>query len=254
MFSLMNPYRTILVTLCFLANLTPVSAQMSLPDIPYMAFYDHQSTYAATVGIGTPPGEILSIVSPTQASRSNSPRYAKVDLESGILKFRTSSEITNQIKAQVIEIFVKQAPQYRVELESEFGRADVVGEFRRMIANYGYDPNNLAHNMAAFLILQWELVTGGQADVAQMRGAANQLSGNLLSNGFLDGMDDADKQRIADMIAYQAVMSVVLAQDFERRADHSSLEKLRDGIRRSTRELGWDFDLFSLTADGFTPL
>ncbi len=85
-----------------------------------------------------------------------------------------------------------------------------------------------------------------------MRGAADQLSINLLSSGLLDGMNDADKQRIADMMAYQAVMSVVLAQDFQRRADHTSLEKLQEGIRRSTRELGWDFDRLSLTVEGFT--
>ncbi len=77
-----------------------------------------------------------------------------LDLESKKLKFRTSKAITKPVGDQVIEIFVKQTPQYRTELESEFARADVVGEFRRMIAKYGYDPNNLAHNMTAFLILQ----------------------------------------------------------------------------------------------------
>ena len=67
----------------------------------------------------------------------------------------------------------------------------------------------------------------------------------------LGGMSNTDKQIVADSMAYQAVMSVLVLNDLKRRGDSAGIAKLREGIIRSARVLGWDFNRLKLTSQGF---
>lgn len=223
----------------------PASAQMSPPDIPFMAFYDHQGTYAATLGVGTPATEALS------ATRPDLRAVGRPVLPERSLRFRHDGAVLDRVRDEVAERFAAEDPARAATIRDEFRRADVVGEFRDMIARYGYDPDNLAHAMAAFLILQWEVVSGGTADAAQMDGAARQVADALRASSVIQRMSDADKQAVADSLAYQAILSVVVRQHLERSGDAGGIERLRAGIVRGARALGWDFERVTLTAQGF---
>ncbi|AFY75517.1 hypothetical protein Ple7327_0027 [Pleurocapsa sp. PCC 7327] len=226
----------------------PLAAQISNIDIPYMAFYDHQGTYASTIGIGTSAAQALTEVSPQTISAQ---RLTGETLPASALSFRYSPQVTMQVRDRIAEQFAAQSPEQAVQIRCEFAQADVVGEFRRLIQRYGYDPDNLAHNMAAFLILQWEVLTETQAQPPQMKGAAEQVAEALLAGSLLHGMSDADKQTVADSMAYQALMSVLVFNDLKQRGDSTGIARLREGIIRSARELGWDFNRIELTSRGF---
>jgi hypothetical protein len=226
----------------------PLAAQITSIDIPYAAFYDHQGTYASTIGIGTPAAEALTEVSPPNIS---APKLTGETLPASVLSFRYSPQVTMQVRDQVAEKFAAQSPEQAAQIRSEFAQADVVGEFRRLIERYSYDPDNLAHNMAAFLILQWEVLTETQTQPPQMKGVAEQVAQALLTGSLLHDMSDADKQTVADSMAYQALMSVLVFNDLKKRGDSAGIAQLRGGIINSARELGWDFDRLELTSSGF---
>ncbi len=233
---------------------------MSLPDIPFMAFYDHQSTYASTLGIGVPPkvssgsstaADLLQAISP---HRPEPVGRSAIALPASHLTFRASAAVTDGVRQAVVDSLARHAPARRAELDREFARADVVGQFRKAIASHGYEPLDLAHNVAAFLILQWETVSGSRADEAQMRGTAAQLRRALLARGgALAGMSDAQKQTVADALAYQAVLGVEIARSLQQRGKRDELQQLREGILRTMRTLGWDLDRLSLTPAGLVP-
>ncbi|MBF2000007.1 MAG: hypothetical protein IGS38_04755 [Synechococcales cyanobacterium M58_A2018_015] len=210
-----------------------------LNDIPYMAFYDY-----LTIGLDTPTSEVLKTTRPDR-------QPAQPYLPETSLRFQHRAEVTNQVRQEVSHRFAQAGPSLAHQIHAEFERADVVGEFRRLLARYGYDPDNLAHAMAAFLILQWEVVTGETANAAQMHGAANQVADALRSSPLLDRMSDTEKQVIADSLAYQAILSVLVHRDLEQRGDFDGMQRLRASIIRGAQELGWDFERVSLTAQGF---
>lgn len=236
----------------------PASAQISSIDIPFMAFYDTQGVYAATAGIGAASGPDGQRASAADVLRAIEPRRMASTAEApaapdATLRFRSVSAVTVEVRNAVIEGLARHAPSRRAQLEDELSRADVVGQFRAMIARYGYQPLDLAHNLAAFLILQWETATGGRADTAQMRGTADQLQRALRANHLVRRMTDADKQATADALAYQAVLAVEIARRLRAEGRSAELDKLRAGVRATTRELGWDLDRLALTSRGFVP-
>lgn len=226
----------------------PLAAQISNIDIPYAAFYDHQGTYTSTIGIGTPAADALTEVSPQTIF---TPKLTGETLPASVLSFRYSPQVTMQVREGVTEKFAAQSPEQAAQIRSEFAQADVVGEFRRLIKRYSYDPDNLAHNMAAFLILQWEVLTETQTQPPQMKGVAEQVAEALLAGSMLHDMSDADKQTVADSMAYQALMSVLVFNDLKQRGDSAGIAKLREGIINSARDLGWDFNRLELTSRGF---
>jgi hypothetical protein len=226
----------------------PLTAQISNIDIPFMSFYDHQGTYAATIGIGTPTAKVFTELSP----QKNPSQRATTNTQAvSVLSFRHSPQITTRVRDQITEKFAAQSPEKAAQIRREFNQANVVGEFRRLIKRYGYDPDNLAHNMSAFLILQWEVLTGNQAQRPQMEGTVEQVTKALRTSSLLAGMSNTDKQIVADSMAYQAVMSVLVLNDLKRRGDSAGIAKLREGIIRSARVLGWDFNRLKLTSQGF---
>lgn len=247
------------------AAATAAVAQMTPPDIPFMAFYDHQGTYAATVGVGVAPAaarghavtaaEVLNAISPLGASgavRAGGVPAASADARAWS-RFRDDPQVTARVRRAVVDSMARQAPERRAELQAEFERADIVGTYRQMIVRHGYDPLDLSHNLAAFLILQWETFTGERAGQAQMRGAARQLERALRANGVAAPMSETERQTAADALAYQAVLGVEIARRLRQGGDEAALARLRAGIGRMQRTLGWDFERLALGADGFVP-
>lgn len=226
----------------------PLIAQISNIDIPFMSFYDNQGTYASTIGIGTPTAKVFTEISPQKIP---SQRTTVKTQPMSVLSFRHSPQITKQVRDQITEKFAAQSPEKAAQIRREFSQADVVGEFRRLIKRYGYNPDNLAHNMSAFLILQWEVLTDTQAQRPQMQGTVEQVAKALRNSSLLRSMSNTDKQIVADSMAYQALMSVVVFNDLKRRGDSAGIARLRQGIIRSAQDLGWDFNRLELTSQGF---
>jgi hypothetical protein len=228
-----------------------------------MAFYDHQGTYASSLGVATAPAsvsgtrpatatELLNAVSPLGAPDAGKSWPAAPDAAAR-LRFRPTEEVTADVRRSVVASMARHAGGRRAALEAEFARADVVGEYRRMIARHGYDPLDLGHNVAAFLILQWETATGHTVTAPQMRGTARQVERVLGTAGAVAGMSDGDKQAVADALAYQALLGVEVARRLRASGDAAALARLREGVHRTQRALGWDFERLALGPEGFVP-
>jgi hypothetical protein len=169
------------------------------------------------------------------------------------LHFSRSRNVSRSVRGEIVELMARKQPHARSQLEAELERADPVAEFNRMIDRYGYDPGNFAHVMSAFLIIQWEVATGQTAVPAQMEGAVAQIESALLQGPLMVNMSDADKQAVAESMAYQASLAAAIQNDLVRKRDTRKLAALRRGVAVGTRELGWDFDRVELTARGFVP-
>jgi hypothetical protein len=211
-----------------------VHAQMSAPDIPFMAFYDHASTMKVPeTFFGTPEG------SPAPAAGPEA------------LAFRWSPEVGADIRRELAAMYGGSDAARVRDIALSLDRADIAGEFRRLISSYGYDPDNLAHVSAAYLILQWETYSGQTAGAADAAGVAAQMDATLRRAPGLSDMGDAEKQRVADTLAHQAILGVANRRLLEQKGDRQGLDTLRAAILRDAQSIGWDFARLRLGPGGF---
>lgn len=214
----------------------PAAAQMSPPDIPFMAFYDQ---WAFTTPLPEGP-----LGDETEA-------YSDDLAPSAALRFRWSPEIGAEVRRELSMMYAKGNPSRAREIEISLGEAAIAAEFRRLIASYGYDPDNLAHVTAAFLILQWETFTGRTVTARQAAGVAAQLETNLRRAPGMADLGDTAKQRVADTLAHQAILGVANLRLLSDKGDRRGIDTLRAAILRDSREMGWDFSRLRLSSEGF---
>src|ERR1700682_3457235 len=81
--------------------------------------------------------------------------------------------------------------------------------------------------MAALLVLCWEIFTGGSANKLQIEGARQQSRGIFLGNPALRTMTNADRQEMAERIAYQFVISDTANQPALRSGDQAQQAQVR---------------------------
>lgn len=191
---------------------------------------------------------MLNDARPTQP-RARTPVAAET-----VLRFRYDPLVNGQVRNEVAERFAAQYSVPQARMHDLFRRVDVSGAFRGMISRGGHDPDSLAHVMGAFPIAQWELVSGRPASRAEVEGVMRQMTGALRTSATLRDLSDADKQRIADSLAYQAVLSRLVRRILADRGDREGLSRLRAGIAGGIRSLGWDFDQVTLTDQGVVPV
>jgi hypothetical protein len=106
--------------------------------------------------------------------------------------------------------------------------------------------------MAELLVSSWEIITGGAAQRAQVLGAHQQVRDIFLGNSRLRAMTNAERQEMAERIAYQVVISSLARKEYLRSGDHTQLAQLQQAVAGMLRQQeGIDLTNLRLTEQGF---
>lgn len=169
------------------------------------------------------------------------------------LSFTPSPQVRAEVRASLIDGLSGGKPDLRSKLEQALGGDAVLKQFDRLLQNYGYSSTNIADVMTAYSIIAWEVVNGADAshNMEGIRSVNAQLRGALLSNARLSQLADEQKQRIAEVMAYQTVLAAALSQRMIRDNNQSGLQQLRTQVRQAALQWGDDPQRLRLTARGF---
>lgn len=131
--------------------------------------------------------------------------------------------------------------------------SDAVWEkFDSVLTMAGYSSRNLADVTAAYYIINWEVVTGGDAILHPhgVRAVRDAVAAALAADPRLASLSDAEMQETAVIMAYKATVAGTAARRLAKAGDEAGLERLRDAVRRSVRVHGVDLADLRLTDRG----
>jgi hypothetical protein len=198
-----------------------------------------QSILSGTRRLGTHPAASATTAPTTPAEAD------------AALTYTADPQVSAQMRAAAIDALSGQDASLHTELETAFADDAVLKQFERMMAAQGYSGRNVADAQAALLLISWEVVTGGTASPAQIRGAHEQTRGIFLGNPLLRNLSNDERQRWAERVAYQVVLGAIARADGQRNGDQAKLAELRQSAAAMLREQGIELSQLRLTRRGF---
>ncbi|MEF2279637.1 DUF6683 family protein [Deinococcus sp. YIM 134068] len=181
------------------------------------------------------------------------PRPPAPVAQPGALNFKVSPAV----RRGVIDTFVGEvtaaSPESGAEWQKLFTGADVFAEIdRQMKTLFGLSSTNVADVWALYWSYAW-LMTQSRTDDptrAQVVGLRDQFRPLLLSIPAVAGLNDTQKQEMAESLLLQTVLFGALAEAWK--DDPASRAEFGQGLAQGTAELGLDLGLVDLTERGFT--
>jgi hypothetical protein len=187
--------------------------------------------------------------------RSNAPRAASLTPAQidAALTYTADPTQSDRIRVAMIDTMGGQNPATREQMTKAFADDAVLKEFDRVMSASGYSSRNVADDMAALLVLCWEIFTGGTANKLQIAGAHQQSRGIFLGTPALRTMTNAERQEMAERIAYQFVISDMVNQVALRSGDQAQQAQIRQSAAAVMRQrVDIDITRLRLTERGFS--
>jgi hypothetical protein len=168
------------------------------------------------------------------------------------LTYTADPQRTERTRADVLDTMSGQNAALRARLEKAFAGDVILKEFDRVMTVNGYSSRNVADAMAVLLLVSWETFSGSEATKAQMKGAHQQVLGIFLGNPALRAMPEAERQDMAERIAYHVVLGSTARQEALRSGDPARVAQVRQSAAAMLRaQLGIDLSQLRLTDKGF---
>jgi hypothetical protein len=167
------------------------------------------------------------------------------------LTYSADPASSDRTRAAVIDTLTRTSPQLRDQLEQAFAGNAVLKEFDSHMSARGYSSHNIADDTAEFLLLSWQIVTGGTPNSRQVQGVHQQIRDIFLGTTKLEAMRDADRQDMAERTAYQFILLSSASQRFQKTGDPGQLARLRQQAAAAMRQQGIEIARLRLTEQGF---
>jgi hypothetical protein len=153
-------------------------------------------------------------------------------------------------------ILVKNDPSLqRGQLEQSLSDDRVLDAFDHLLYKYGYSGTNIVDALTAFYIVSWEIVndTDASKNVQGIRATHDKLLQAALNNPKLTSLSNEDKQKFAETLAYQVVLTAAAKNELVREGDTARLQQLRGQVRTAAMTIGPDPYTLKLTEHGLVP-
>jgi hypothetical protein len=169
------------------------------------------------------------------------------------LNFTPTPQVRAAVRENMIAGLSNGNAKARAQLEQAFANDVVLKDFDQLLHNYGYSGTNLADVLTGYEVISWEVVNGMDAshDAAGIHAANAQLRAAILASPRLLALSDADKQRIAEGLAYQCVIATGVNRKLVEARDLPSLQEFRSQVRQAAMQWGADPLHLLLTDRGF---
>lgn len=170
------------------------------------------------------------------------------------LMFTSSPVVSAKLRETIEQKILAQAqPERRAEIQQTWLHFQPVAGFNNVLMQHGYSPNNLADVSAAYWILCWQVVHGTpDPPAATIRAVDEQLRRSLLTNEVLARLRNDEKQQLAELMAYEAVLGISATRGPEARSHATVLESVRANVATQFQQLaGLDLHRLELTPSGF---
>ena len=170
------------------------------------------------------------------------------------LIYTPDPQVTEKVRVSMIELGSATNPASRADWEKITAGDAVLRDFETLMAAQGYSRLNFADDLAMLLATCWEVANNRTASPTQIRGAHEQTRNIVLTNPTLRGLPNAERQTMAETIAYQVMLLYAAKLGAEQSGSQQQLAEVRDSAAKAARQYGIDVARMTLTARGFQRL
>lgn len=142
-------------------------------------------------------------------------------------------------------------PELQRKIDGAFADNAVLKNFDRFMAARGYSSHDIADDTAELLLVSWQIATSEQPTRSQVQGVHDQTRAVLLNTPELSTLTDADRQLMAERIAYQVVITSSAHTESLRNGSQTERVQSQDSATAILRAYGVETSKVRLTDEGF---
>ena len=189
-----------------------------------------------------------------QQSGASQPAQPSAPRDATALTYTPDPQVSQKIRASMIELASATNPASRPEWEKTMADDAVLHDFDKLMAAQGYSRLNFADAIAMLLSVCWEIANDRTANAEQIRGVHDQARNVALRTPTLRGLANAERQTLAETIAYQVSFLNSAKLAAERSGNRPQLAEVRESATKAAQQYGIDVWRMTLTERGFQRL
>jgi hypothetical protein len=192
-----------------------------------------------------------------RAARQNGaalPARTPAQRDAQALTYTPDPQVSEKVRVSMVELASATNPASRPQWEKAMAGDAILRDFDNLMAANGYSRLNFADNIAMLVTVCWEVAKGRDATPAQIRGVRDQMRGVALATPEMRALPNAERQTLAETIAYQVLFMHVAKLTADRSGSPQQLADVRESAAKAARQYGVDVAHMTLTERGFRKL
>ena len=168
------------------------------------------------------------------------------------LTYKSDAHLSDWTRVRMIDsLNPTDDPELQRQIEQAFADNSVLKNFDRFMSARGYSSHDIADDTAELLLVSWQIATSAQPTRSQAQGVHEQTRTILLDTPELRGLTDADRQLMAERIAYQVVITSSAHTESLRNGSLTEQRQSQDSATAILRTYGVETGKVRLTDEGF---
>lgn len=168
------------------------------------------------------------------------------------LTYKPDARLSDWTRVRMLDSLNPAAdPELQRHIEEAFADNAVLKNFDRFMATRGYSSHDVADDTAELLLVSWQIATSTQPTHSQAQGVHEQTRAVLLNTPQMRTLTDADRQLLAERIAYQVVITSSAHTESLRNGSLTERAQSQDSATAILRSYGVETSKVRLTDEGF---
>ena len=168
------------------------------------------------------------------------------------LTFVSDSGVSRRVKSTFREAVQRADPAQADHIAAVLASQDVLADFDRDMAPYGFRSNNLADAMTAYWVTMWMMANRAPVPSKDKVTAAYvQVTNNMLSGGMAADASCEELQQTTEALIYETMFALGQRANAERARDAQRQLELATHVQRNLLKIGVDLQALRLTRSGF---
>ncbi len=220
----------------------------------YMGMFNASNTagvnIAGTIAVNA---AIKKQASNASGKKPGDPADALTAQAAAALTFTPDPLISKRVKEEFTAAVQEADPGKAAHIANVMASSDVLGDFDRDMAPYGFRSNNVADAMSAYWITMW-MIANQKAVPTRKRVAAvrAQVTGNMANNPMIAKASLEQRQEMAEGLVYETMFALGQRADVERKRDRQRQRELANATQTNLLKNGVDMQNLRITSTGFS--
>lgn len=170
------------------------------------------------------------------------------------LSFQPDPAVSREIKDEFTRAVVKADPAKADHIRSVMASQDVLADFDRDMAPYGFKSNNTAGALTAYWVTMWMIANEKGIPSRQRVAAAHkQVVSNLTGNAMYRKATPRQRQEMTEALVYETMFALGQRANAEKARDWDRQRELAKSAQASLMKQGVNLQSLRLTRAGFQP-
>lgn len=169
------------------------------------------------------------------------------------LTYTPDPAISRRVKQEFTAAVQEADPAKADHIAAVMASSDVLADFDRDMAPYGFRSNNVADAMSAYWITMW-MIANEKAVPTRKRVAAvrHQVTTNMINNQMIAKASLEQRQEMAEGLVYETMFALGQRADVERKRDRARQRELASATQANLLKNGVNLQSLRIRSTGFS--